>query len=82
MLITFYFTFHLVQDSRQALLYGITGNQPTVHIDEVCIVGVVLLVWAAAVYVFFNQWGKKIYLLHQIFMQKPTDAAKDGNLRM
>jgi succinate dehydrogenase/fumarate reductase cytochrome b subunit len=48
-----------VQDSRQALLYGVAAaGQPIVRIDEICIVGVVLLVWAAAVYVFFNQWGK------------------------
>ena len=40
-------------------MYGVAAaGQPIVRIDEICIVGVVLLVWAAAVYVFFNQWGK------------------------
>jgi hypothetical protein len=73
---------YLVQDSRQSLLYGVTSNQPIVHIDEVCIVGVVLLVWAAAVYVFFNQWGEKIYCLLQLLMPKSADAAKNGNLEI
>jgi hypothetical protein len=33
-----------------------------VKLTQICIVGVVLLVWAAAVYVFFNQWGKASYI--------------------
>ena len=39
-------------------------NPPTrvrfdrVRADEILIVVMVLLVWAGAVYIFFNQWGK------------------------
>ena len=29
-----------------------------IQVDEVCIVGMLLMVWAGAIYVFFNQWGK------------------------
>lgn len=33
-----------------------------VQADEVFIVVMVLLVWAAAVYIFFNQWGESLVL--------------------
>ena len=41
-------------------MYQPSGGFPPVAVrpSEVAIVGIVLCVWASAVYVFFNQWGK------------------------
>jgi len=48
-----------VLDSKLALNFQPNGFPPvTVRPSEVAIVGIVLCVWASAVYVFFTQWGK------------------------
>ena len=47
-------------------------NPPTrvrfdrVQADEILIVVMVLMVWAGAVYIFFNQWGKPRFVLFVI----------------
>lgn len=55
-------TLFSVLDSKLALMYQPAEGFPPVAIrpSEVAIVGVVLCVWASAVYVFFNQWGKSV----------------------
>ena len=53
------YIFFPVLDSKLALNFQPNGFPPvTVRPSEVAIVGIVLCVWASAVYVFFTQWGK------------------------
>ena len=57
-----YLLLFTVLDSKLALMYQPSGGFPPVAVrpSEVAIVGIVLCVWASAVYVFFNQWGKTL----------------------
>ena len=60
-------------------------NPPTrvrfdrVRADEILIVVMVLLVWAGAVYIFFNQWGEQALGLGAIYtvQGEPTELPKN-----
>ena len=60
-----------VLDSKLALMYQPTaaaGEFPvTVRPSEIAIVAIVLCVWATAVYVFINQWGKSLAKIHSVW---------------
>ena len=60
-----------VLDSKLALMYQPTaaaGEFPvTVRPSEIAIVAIVLCVWATAVYVFINQWGKSSAKIHSVW---------------
>ena len=45
-------------DSAEAEFRFDPNPLPPVQADEIFIVFMVMVVWAAAVYIFFNQWGK------------------------
>ncbi len=64
---TFALFFLAVLDSKLALVYRAAGVKP-VRPSEVAIVGIVLCVWASAVYVFINQWGKTFKFIHFRYM--------------
>ena len=46
---------------------AVAGEFPvTVRPSEIAIVAIVLCVWATAVYVFINQWGKSLAKIHSV----------------
>jgi len=69
-------------DSKMSLMYQPHGgiNPISVRPSEVGIVGMVLVLWAFAVYIFINQWGKLRSLIpYQPQYKRPEQNDEEAN---